>query len=70
MQMLVFELTRNESNLTTTLDFSTYFLAQVLVARVACVSVEDDILSVGRGDLLAARLIVGNSVIGRVCYIS
>jgi hypothetical protein len=47
---------------------STDFLTQVLVGRVACVSVEDDCLSVGRGGLLAARLIVGISVSGRVRY--
>jgi hypothetical protein len=39
-------------------------------ARVACVSVEDDWLSVGRGGLLAARLIFGISVSGQVRYIS
>jgi hypothetical protein len=39
-------------------------------ARVDCVSVLDDCLSVGRGGLLAARHIFGISVSGRVRYIS
>jgi hypothetical protein len=38
--------------------------------RVACVSVEDDCLSVGCGGMLAARLIVGISVSERVRYTS
>jgi hypothetical protein len=41
-----------------------------MVARVACVSVVDECLSVGRGGMLAARHIFGISVNGRVRYIS
>jgi hypothetical protein len=51
-------------------EFSADCLTQLIVARVACVSVVDDCLSVGRGGLLAARLIFGIIVSGRVCYIS
>jgi hypothetical protein len=45
-------------------------LVQLMVARVACVSVVDDCLSVGCGVLLAVRHIFGISVSGQVCYIS
>jgi hypothetical protein len=56
MQMLVFELTRIESSCSYyTTEFFNELLAKVKVVRVACVSVLDDCLSVGRGGLLAAR---------------
>jgi hypothetical protein len=48
----------------------TEFLAQVMVACMACVSVGDDYLSGGRGGLLAARLVVEISLSGRVRYTS
>jgi hypothetical protein len=46
------------------------FLKQLTVTCVVCVSVEDHCLSVGHGGLLAARLIFGISVSGRVRNIS
>jgi hypothetical protein len=52
------------------LDLSTDCLTQFLATRVACVSVVDECLSVGRGGLLAARLVFGISMRGRVRYIS
>jgi hypothetical protein len=71
MQMLVFELTRIElSRSYYTTEFSNGILAKLMGARVACVSVLDDCLSVGRGGLLAARQIFGISVSGWVRYIS
>jgi hypothetical protein len=55
MQMLVFELTRIESNRSYyTTEFFSGLLTQLMVARVACVSVVDDCLSVRRAGLLAA----------------
>jgi hypothetical protein len=69
--MLVFELTRIESSRSYyTTEFSNGLLAKLMVGCVACVSVLDDCLSVGRGGLLAARHIFGISVSGRVPYIS
>jgi hypothetical protein len=69
--MLVFELTRIELSCSYyTTEFSNGLLAKLIDARVACVSVLDDCLSVGRGGLLAARLNFGISVSGRVRYIS
>jgi hypothetical protein len=71
MQMLVLELTRIESSLSYyTTEFFNGLLAKLMVVRVACVSVLDDCLSVGRGGLLAAGNIFGISVSGRVRYIS
>jgi hypothetical protein len=69
MQMLVFELTQIELSYYTT-EFFNGLLAKLMVARVACVTVVDDCLSVGRGGLLAARHIFGISVSGRVRYMS
>jgi hypothetical protein len=70
--MLVFELTRIESSLSyyDTTEFSNGLLAKLMVARVACVSVLGDCLSVGRGGLLAARHIFGISVSRWVPYMS
>jgi hypothetical protein len=71
MQMLVFELTRIESSHSYyTTGFFNGLLAKLMVACVTFVSVLDDCLSVGRGELLAARQILGISVSGRVRYIS
>jgi hypothetical protein len=69
--MLVFELKRIESSCSYyTTEFFNGLLVKLMAARVACVSVVDDRLSVGRGGLLAARFIFGISVSGRVRYIS
>jgi hypothetical protein len=69
--MLVFELMRIESSHSYyTTEFFNGLLAKLMVARVACVSVVDDCLSVGRGGLLVARHIFGISVSGWVRYIS
>jgi hypothetical protein len=69
--MLVFELTRIESSRSYyATELFNGFLAQLMVTRVACVSVVDDCLSVGRGGLLAGRHIFGISVSGWVRYIS
>jgi hypothetical protein len=71
MQMLVFELMRIESSRSYyATEFFNGFLAQLMVALVACVSVVADCLSVGHGGLLAARHIFGIIVSGRVRYIS
>jgi hypothetical protein len=71
MQILVFELTQIESSCSYyTTEFFNGLLAKSIDARMACVSVLDDCLSVGRGGLLAARLNLGISVSGWVRYIS
>jgi hypothetical protein len=71
MQMLVFQMTRIESSHSYyTAKFFNGLLAKWMVARVACVSVLDDCLSVGRGGLLAAGYIFGISLSVRVRYIS
>jgi hypothetical protein len=71
MQMLVFELTRIEpSRSYYTTEFFNRLLAKLMGARLACVSVLDDCLSVGRGGRLAAGYIFGISVGVRVRYIS
>jgi hypothetical protein len=69
--MLGFELTRIEMSCSYyTTEFSNRLLAKLMVAHVACVSVLDEYLSVGRGGLLATRHIFGISLSGRVRYIS
>jgi hypothetical protein len=69
--MLVFELTRIElSCFYYTTEYFNGLLAKLMVGRVACVSVLDDCLKVGRGGLLAARHIFGISISGQVRYIS
>jgi hypothetical protein len=71
MQMLVFDLTRIESSrYYYTTEFFNGLLAKLMDERVACVSVLDDCLSVGRSGLLATRYIFRISMSGRVRYIS